>query len=1198
MSIAALIAQLERIGRTLNRWGAELRFTLGLAVLLGVLDVMALLDIVVRLDRLGRGVAWGILMILAGVLAERVVRLLLRRLKPETVAVSIERTFPQLDNHLINFLLFSGMSRVDPFVARYLKMEIPHWDGLDFEALRDWRAFRRAQGVLALVVVLSATPCLLVGRAWAVALGRIVNPFSAVAPVSLTHLLRVMPGDVTIVQGSTVTVSCELEGKPGHRVWLDIRSADGTGKTIPLGSVNGRGVESFSNMLSKVTTDTRYRFRAGDAYAPDWNRITLRPPLAFSSVFLKVVPPSYMALETRRYDAQSTNIDIPAGASVELAVQANGPVTSVVLSGPAQSIPLSGAAGGTNWMATFVVTNDASFTLAALAANGDRTETTVGYRLIPDLPPVVAIKYPRQPVTLLPGGAPSIEFSVTDDFGNDEITIEQSPPEGDTTTPPIVLNTYKGLTKRDKEFMTLWRGDIRKASDSGTLILHVVARDNRRDARQMTTSPALVFSMDAASVAARKQEEQVRKSLADLGKAIALQQENIGKTKRYQASPTTTTADEWGEAAGRQETIRTIIKELLDREGGRSLGNLQITVRKLYATELADVISELLGLSTAREESEKPRRAARALSMEEKILRQLTFAETAATQSRVDGQNRALAGILDGIIVRQDKTLRATTQYDATPGTKVAESLVNEQDSLGSDVNEFIKACRAAAEAITGEEKTDAGFLNAIAVLCEEGKIAGDMLLAAEQLEKNAPREALPHERDAYGKLLAARRKFDEVKAQADKEKNEEMTEALQAASEKLGKLIALEKKLIAEMDAVEAQRDKSGKATDKMEEDFAEIRKNIKDAMLQIPKDLDIFAHLNVGNEMVEDIHSVFEEVTQVKGTETLPEGPVKEKAVAKREYLADDMEKVKERIDDCEAWLKNAPDDTKVSVENADKKEMPEGVALTPLQTEMEDIIGDLLKQDKKSKDKTDDGALNAAVPDMEMGGAITEGDTTTFSAKGKSGNETPEHKEQDGRSNVGRQGMSDGETAAGSGTIGKGDKNIEARRTQDPTQAGQVKADGEADTKATGGGKAGSGKADEAGMGGGKVRMDATQPGSMADFMAMMAKRTDTAYMQASMKGVRSDSLKSAAHHIRQAADAISKGAPIGQLNELKRKAVLELKMAKTELGQGGGGSLDGRASTAVLNDIMEASPDEAPPKFRDLVSEYYRKLNESL
>jgi hypothetical protein len=228
--------------------------------------------------------------------------------------------------------------------------------------------------------------------------------------------------------------------------------------------------------------------------------------------------------------------------------------------------------------------------------------------------------------------------------------------------------------------------------------------------------------------------------------------------------------------------------------------------------------------------------------------------------------------------------------------------------------------------------------------------------------------------------------------------------------------------------------------------------------------------------------------------------------------------------------------------------------------------------------------------------MGGLITEGDTTTFSAKGKSGNQTPDHKEQDGRSNVGRQGMANGESAAASGTIGKGDDNIEARRTQDPTQSGQVTADGEADTKATGGGKLGSGKGDAWGEGGGTDRMDSAEAGTWSKALENMAKKTDQAYAQASMKGLRTDSLETAAHHIRQATDAISKGAPIGQVAELRRKAIGALKKAKTELGEGSGASLDGQNFISTLKDVIEADQDLSPEKYRKLNAEYYKTLNE--
>ena len=948
MPLAMLIGQLEKIGRMLNRWGAEIRLTAGLSILLSVLAGLALTDIMLGYGRTGRAVAWGILVVLAGILAERVARALTRRQTPESVAVSVERAFPQLDNHLINFLQFSAAPGGDPFKLAYVSMEVPHWGGLDFRAMKDRRTHQRARMALGVAGVVLFLPWPLVGPAWPVAVWRIANPFSAVAPVSLTHILEVTPGTTSIAQGQDIALSCRVEGKRGHDVLLDLKPADGLSKTVNLGPLKGGGAEAFSHTLTKVTTAVRYRFRAGDAFAPDWYTISLRPPLAFTSITLAVTPPGYMGFRPRHYDIHSASIEIPAGSSVSIQAQANAPLSGVSLSG---------------------------------------------------------------------------------------------------------------------------------------------------------------------------------------------------------------------------------------------------------AGDMAEVIPVLKGVPSVKDESERAKQVVRALSLEEKILRQLTFAEAAAEQAKVESRNSALTGLLDGMIVRQDKIIKATVRC-STQTVAAASALTDDQDALGSDVAAFVKACQAEAAQVKGDDKDFAAFLEGVASFCETQKIREDMLLAAEQLEKKALDEALRHERSGYDKLLAARRKFDEMKATADKEMNQEMIEALQNATEKLEKLKALEKKLIAEMDAVEQNRDKSGKQTDKMEEDYKEIEKNIKEAMLQVPKDLDIFAHLNVGNDIVEDAYSVFEEVTQKEGSEKATDGPVKEKAYMKREMLLDGMEKVEKRLDDFESWLKNEPDGIKQTTESFDKEEMPEGVALTPLQTEMDDIIGDLMKTDKKKDEQDNDGAINSAMPDMEMGGPVTEGNMTTFSAKGRSGNETPDHKEQDGRSNVGRQGMANGETAAGSGTIGKGDDNIEARRTTDPTQAGQVNADGDAKTKATGGGKQGSGKGDGFGMGQGSTRMDSTEAGSMEGLMQMMAKRADSAYAKASMKGLRTDSLKTAAHHIRQAADAVSTGVPIGQVAELKRRAAAELRKAKTELGEGAGASLGGQGAGTTVHDVVESSPDEAPPKYRGLVSEYYKKLGDSL
>ena len=149
----------------------------------------------------------------------------------------------------------------------------------------------------------------------------------------------------------------------------------------------------------------------------------------------------------------------------------------------------------------------------------------------------------------------------------------------------------------------------------------------------------------------------------------------------------------------------------------------------------------------------------------------------------------------------------------------------------------------------------------------------------------------------------------------------------------------------------------------------------------------------------------------------------------------------------------------------------------------------------------------------------------------------------------------------------------------------------------TRATGGGKLGTGKADGKGMGGGAKRLDSTEEGSSEGMAALMARQADAVYAQASLKNMRVDSLKDAAHHIRQSGDAIARGE-IGQSKEFRQLAVGALRKAQAELSEGPTGVVEFGRAPDMLKDAVEGGPDMAPPQFRDSVSEYYKALNESL
>jgi hypothetical protein len=581
-----------------------------------------------------------------------------------------------------------------------------------------------------------------------------------------------------------------------------------------------------------------------------------------------------------------------------------------------------------------------------------------------------------------------------------------------------------------------------------------------------------------------------------------------------------------------------------------------------------------------------------------KILSQLSCAEQSAQDAQQARELNKLTALLESLIRDQGANLEKTKVAMKEGGT-IDPKVIDTQDSLSENTKTFIKVAKEESSQMSSYDPALAATLTKLGTKAEELKIADDMIIAAEKLEKNQLSEALPLEERALVNLTALQKMLGDIQLKEEGEKKLELSEALDQAKEKLLKLKDLHEKMKEAMDAVRGQKNQNEKEVDLMEEAYQELLKNTKEVLMEIPTDLHIFTDMNAANDVVEDVYEIYQEVEQMEGKADKNGEDFKpsEWDGAKEDWLLAQMGEAAERLDAPETWLGEKADETKVTTEAFDLEEMPEsGIAMAELATAAEDLISDLMEESEDAADKSDDSATNHAMPLGTIGWEVAEGNIASFAAQGKSGNTTPDHKEQDGRSNVGRQGMSTGETAAGSGTIGEGDKNIEARRTEEATKSGQVDLKGEADTAATGGGKLGTGKADDVGMSGGVERMDSKEAGS-SEGMAALAQKADALYAKASMKNVRVDSLKEAAHHIRQSGEAIAKGN-IKEMKEFQRLAVGELKKSKAKLDAGPTGAIETTRSASGLSNLIESSPDVAPPQYRDKVSDYFKALNEVL
>jgi hypothetical protein len=683
--------------------------------------------------------------------------------------------------------------------------------------------------------------------------------------------------------------------------------------------------------------------------------------------------------------------------------------------------------------------------------------------------------------------------------------------------------------------------------------------------------------------------------MATLQRVLELQKRNIADTESFKAAMKDTAEAKWVEAAAKQDDIRKGMRELLANPL-KPLGGLTAAAQKLYANEMVLAIDTLKSVPAA-ETARKDAVAGDALALEVKILHQLTFALNAAGEAKIERRVAGISAMIEALIREQTGALEQTNTF-AKSQTKVPRPLVEQQDRIGEDMNALLTACKDEAAQVAQNDAALADTLTKLSACAAELKIRDDMVIAAERLEQNKPADAVPLETRSLAGLKTLQAMLEQIKLKEEAEKRVAMLEATKQAQEKLAKIEALHEKMVKAMEQVRGQKNKNDEATDQMEEEFKELVKNTKEALLEVPTDLHIFTDLNVANDLVEDVFAIFQEIEQKAGSEKKKDDePVTELGYAKEDELLAQMGEAQKRLDAVEMWLQDKPDELKVTTEAHDKAEMPEsGIALAELAAAAQDLAGDLLKEDQKDAKKADDSATNHAMPDFPSGWDVMEGDIASFGAQGKSGNQTPDHKEQDGRSNVGRQGMSSGETASGSGTIGEGDKNIEARRTEEPTQSGQVDLKGEADTKATGGGKLATGKADEVGMSGGAERVDSKEAGSSAGMAALMAKKADALYAKASMKNVRVDSLKDAAHALRQSADAIAKGN-IEQVREFRKVASGALNRAQAQLHAGPSGSMSATGTAGPLDNVIESGPDMAPPRYRDKVAEYYKALNAS-
>jgi len=1183
---------LRDINGKINRWHAFEHFIFLAAAVLITCIVLTALDVWLRPRGAGRFILSGVWVTLAVAGFAWLMRVIGRRRTPAATAAFLEKQFPQLDNHLINRVLFEDESAHSSWLKIYLNEGVPMLNTLPLDEIKNKKLRKRggiAVAVAALALLLPSF--VLSNNAWVVAMQRVLNPFAKIAPPTFATVIEVLPESKTIVQGDPVTLMVVTKGNKGQTIDIDLFPSDDKRSSLRIAEIKATGVvETNAHVVSKVSSSLEYRFRVGDAYPTDKFTIDTVPPLSLASVQLKVTPPAYTALPELTFNVLTNQIALPAQSRIDIQATCNRAVETMSIAFGQDEEPMSASAGKVTWSAAQTVAESGVFTIAAKDKYGLEMRVPVRYEVQEDRAPSIRLLFPSAAKAVLPPNAiPALQFEVSDDYGISEVRIERvkkgtraNVEEGE------VLKSWT-LTS-DKVFNQRWDGTIEHV-DIGSA-LRIVAFDNA-DIPNRSVSQSIVFDFMSLSEQAEGERQNRADARRTLGELIAKQRIVLNSTVKLQSALPMFDEEPWAEVTASQTEIRAYAATLA-RTKDSSLGAIRVMIEKAQGP-LSDAVTSLNRTLTGAADRRETN-AARAIEAQNTVLRLLSQADSGMGKGEISQTAAGVLAMLEGLKKGQTDNLRTTTRHVQQSSARLPAAIVDRQDNLALDAQAMIAYCREEAK----QNRDDADFGKLMAQIADKAvelKIHPMMIEIAEVMDSGNFSRTIEPQTTVTNNIAVLMVYLNEWREAETADKKEDLLKAIQDARQNWKKVTDLQADIVDALRDTGGQGDKTEKLDDDLLEEIIELRYNQLTAILQVAVDLQAFPDVEAVNELVTDVFQTYEEMKQAEGSST---NEVVELGLQKEDFWLEAMAETGKKVDEMEMWLVAEPDAVARNTEQFDKDEMPTiGQVTTP--EELQDIIGDLLEQEKELENEADDSVTNQGAANPDPGWAIAEGEIVDYSAAGKSGNERPEHKDQDGRSQVGRQGMSDGEVASSSGAINEGDDDMTKRRTQDSNQSGDVEEEGHTDATGTGGGK-NSGWAQEKGMEGNESsdRRDTKVSGdsSPESTKAQLTRNAEQIYAQAQLNNLKTYNLNKYIEFRRQLDLLEHQNASPAMIAELHKKAMRELErmMAHMETGISAADMGAMSDTEGFTDDAFAASPDDAPAEYREMVSDYFKALGE--
>jgi hypothetical protein len=332
-------------------------------------------------------------------------------------------------------------------------------------------------------------------------------------------------------------------------------------------------------------------------------------------------------------------------------------------------------------------------------------------------------------------------------------------------------------------------------------------------------------------------------------------------------------------------------------------------------------------------------------------------------------------------------------------------------------------------------------------------------------------------------------------------------------------------------------------------------------------------------------DINKIFEEIEKAA---------TRAKA-AKAEVALEDLGAglVTKMKEDLETWLPDSPDATKWVLEEP-LNQKPMKIPEMPLPKALEDLVGDLLQKEEEFDQEADD-VTSAWGDNLDQAGwGVSDGPISTFSAKGKTGNDLPNNMELTGRSGEGRRGKSSGQM------VGDTAKGLQGRKTparvgNERYEPGQLKQEGQQDPGgATGGGKkAGAGRK---GLQGGTPPDFVRDMGRLSEKQAGIREKAEQVAPKLDSAGISSQRLKEGIELMKQSEK---------DLRDLRYQDAARKRRAALNKMHATFGNVDQSTATQLnrardlppqlRRELLQGAEEGYPPGYETLLKNYFKALS---